>query len=91
MDALDTFHPNRMADRILGMGDVVSLVEKRSKSSVKEAAQLEAKIRKQVRPGGFHESGQQLKKMGNIKDQWAIPGMSKALKALNWMTIPSSK
>ena len=85
MDALDTFHPNRMADRILGMGDVVSLVEKAQQViSEKEAAQLEAKIRKnKFDLEDFMNQIQQLKKMGNIKDLMGmIPGMSKALKGI---------
>jgi len=85
MDALDTFHPNRMADRILGMGDVVSLVEKAQQViSEKEAAQLEAKIRKnKFDLEDFLNQIQQLKKMGNIKDLMSmIPGMSKALKGI---------
>ncbi|MFZ8836059.1 MAG: signal recognition particle protein [Flavobacteriales bacterium] len=85
MDALDTFHPNRMADRILGMGDVVSLVEKAQQViSEKEAAQLEAKIRKnKFDLEDFLSQIQQLKKMGNIKDLMGmIPGMSKALKGI---------
>lgn len=85
MDALDTFHPNRMADRILGMGDVVSLVEKAQQViSEKEAAALEAKIRKnKFDLEDFLSQIQQLKKMGNIKDLMSmIPGMSKALKGI---------
>ena len=85
MDALDTFHPNRMADRILGMGDVVSLVEKAQEViSEKEAAALEAKIRKnKFDLEDFLSQIQQLKKMGNVKDLMSmIPGMSKALKGI---------
>ena len=85
MDALDTFHPNRMADRILGMGDVVSLVEKAQEViSEKEAAALEAKIRKnKFDLEDFLGQIQQLKKMGNVKDLMGmIPGMSKALKGI---------
>lgn len=85
MDALDVFHPNRMADRILGMGDVVSLVEKAQQViSEKEAAQLEAKIRKnKFDLEDFLNQIQQLKKMGNIKDLMSmIPGMSKALRGI---------
>lgn len=85
MDALDTFHPNRMADRILGMGDVVSLVEKAQEViSEKEAAALEAKIRKnKFDLEDFLSQIQQLKKMGNVKDLMGmIPGMSKALKGI---------
>ena len=85
MDALDTFHPNRMADRILGMGDVVSLVEKAQEViSEKEAAALEAKIRKnKFDLEDFLSQIQQLKKMDNVKDLMSmIPGMSKALKGI---------
>lgn len=85
MEALDTFHPNRMADRILGMGDVVSLVEKAQEViSEKEAAALEAKIRKnKFDLEDFLSQIQQLKKMGNVKDLMSmIPGMSKALKGI---------
>ena len=85
MEALDTFHPNRMADRILGMGDVVSLVERAQEViSEKEAAALEAKIRKnKFDLEDFLSQIQQLKKMGNVKDLMSmIPGMSKALKGI---------
>ena len=85
MEALDTFHPNRMADRILGMGDVVSLMEKAQEViSEKEAAALEAKIRKnKFDLEDFLSQIQQLKKMGNVKDLMSmIPGMSKALKGI---------
>ncbi|MDG2208751.1 MAG: signal recognition particle protein [Flavobacteriales bacterium] len=85
MDALDVFHPNRMAERILGMGDVVSLVEKAQQViSEKEAAALEAKIRKnKFDLEDFLSQIQQLKKMGNLKDLMGmIPGMGKALRGI---------
>jgi len=83
MDALEVFHPNRMADRILGMGDVVSLVERAQEViDEKEAARLESKIRKnKFDLEDFYQQIQQLKKMGNVKDLMSmIPGMGKALK-----------
>jgi signal recognition particle subunit SRP54 len=86
MDALDVFHPNRMAERILGMGDVVSLVEKAQQViSEKEAADLEAKIRKnKFDLEDFLSQIQQLKKMGNLKDLMGmIPGMGKALRGVD--------
>lgn len=87
MDALDVFHPSRMADRILGMGDVVSLVEKAQQViDEKEAARLEAKIRKnKFDLEDFLQQIQQLKKMGNIKDLMSlVPGMGKALKGIDF-------
>lgn len=86
MDALEVFHPNRMADRILGMGDVVSLVEKAQQViDEKEAARLESKIRKnKFDLEDFLQQIQQLKKMGNVKDLLGmIPGMGKALKGID--------
>ncbi len=86
MDALDTFHPSRMADRILGMGDVVSLVERAQEViDEKEAARLESKIRRnKFDLEDFLQQIQQLKKMGNLKDLMSmIPGMSKALKGID--------
>ncbi len=83
MEALDIFHPNRMADRILGMGDVVSLVERAQEQFDEEQAQrLQKKIAKnQFDFNDFLSQIQQIKKMGNIKDLAAmIPGMGKALK-----------
>ncbi len=83
MEAIDAFHPERMADRILGMGDIVSLVEKAQEQfDEKEAKKLEAKIRKnQFGFDDFYKQIQQLKKMGNIKDLASmIPGVGKALK-----------
>ncbi|MFV0520963.1 MAG: signal recognition particle protein [Mangrovibacterium sp.] len=83
MDALDIFHPKRMADRILGMGDVVSLVERAQEQFDQEQArQLQKKIAKnQFNFNDFMSQIQQIKKMGNIKDlAGMIPGMGKALK-----------
>lgn len=83
MDALDVFHPDRMADRILGMGDVVSLVERAQEQFDEEQArQLNKKIAKnQFGFDDFLEQIQQIKKMGNMKDLMGmLPGMGKALK-----------
>lgn len=83
MDALDVFHPDRMADRILGMGDIVSLVERAQEQyDEEEARRLHKKIAKnQFDFNDFISQIQQIKKMGNIKDLAAmIPGMGKALK-----------
>jgi signal recognition particle subunit SRP54 len=83
MDALDAFHPNRMADRILGMGDIVSLVEKAQEQyDQEEARKLQKKIAKnQFDFDDFKAQIQQIKKMGNIKDLASmIPGMGKAMK-----------
>ena len=83
MEAIDVFHPERMADRILGMGDVVSLVERaQMQFDEEEAKKLEKKIRKNKFDfDDFMSQIQQIKKMGNIKDLAAmIPGMGKALK-----------
>lgn len=86
MDALDVFYPTRMADRILGMGDIVSLVERaREQVDEKEAARLQQKIRKnQFTFSDFLSQLQQVKKMGNIKDLMGmIPGMGKAVKDID--------
>ncbi len=86
MDALDAFHPNRMADRILGMGDIVSLVEKaQDQYDQEEARKLQKKIAKnQFDFTDFISQIQQIKKMGNIKDLASmIPGMGKAMKNLD--------
>lgn len=86
MDALDAFHPKRMADRILGMGDIVSLVEKAQEQyDQEEARKLQKKIAKnQFDFTDFMAQIQQIKKMGNIKDLASmIPGMGKALKNLD--------
>ncbi len=83
MEAIDVFHPDRMADRILGMGDVVSLVERAQQQfDEEEAKRLEKKIRKNKFDfDDFMGQIQQIKKMGNIKDLASmIPGMGKALK-----------
>lgn len=83
MDALDVFYPSRMADRILGMGDVVSLVEKAQEQfDEKEAKKLQRKILKnQFDFNDFLSQLQQIKKMGNVKDLMGmIPGMGKAMK-----------
>ncbi|MFO7671807.1 MAG: signal recognition particle protein [Bacteroidales bacterium] len=86
MDALDAFHPKRMADRILGMGDIVSLVEKAQEQFDQEEARiLQKKIAKnQFDFTDFMSQIQQIKKMGNIKDLASmIPGMGKALKNMD--------
>ena len=83
MDALDVFYPSRMADRILGMGDVVSLVEKAQEQFDEEQARkLQKKIMKdQFDFNDFLAQLQQIKKMGNMKDLMGmIPGMGKAMK-----------
>ena len=83
MEALDLFYPKRIADRILGMGDIVSLVEKAQEQfDEEEARKLQKKIAKdQFTFNDFYSQIQQIKKMGNIKDLAAmIPGMGKALK-----------
>lgn len=83
MEALDVFHPDRMASRILGMGDVVSLVERAQQQfDEKEAAALQKKIRKNKFDfNDFKSQIQQIKKMGNMKDLMGmIPGVGKALK-----------
>ena len=83
MDAVDVFHPERMADRILGMGDIVSLVERAQQQfDEKQARELEKKIRKNKFDfNDFMGQIQQIKKMGNIKDLAAmIPGVGKAIK-----------
>ena len=86
MDALDAFYPKRMADRILGMGDIVSLVEKAQEQYDQETARkLQKKIAKnQFDFTDFMSQIQQIKKMGNIKDlAGMIPGMGKAMKNLD--------
>ena len=83
MEAIDVFHPERMADRILGMGDIVSLVERAQEQfDEKQARELEKKLRKnQFDFHDFMNQIQQIKKMGNIKDLAAmIPGVGKAIK-----------
>jgi signal recognition particle subunit SRP54 len=83
MEALDVFHPDRMASRILGMGDVVSLVERAQQQfDEKEAAELQKKIRKNKFDfNDFFGQIQQIKKMGNMKDLMGmIPGVGKMMK-----------
>lgn len=83
LDALDVFYPSRMADRILGMGDIVSLVERAQEQfDEKESAELQRKIQKnQFNFNDFLNQLQQIKKMGNMKDLVGmIPGVGKALK-----------
>ncbi|MCF8277687.1 MAG: signal recognition particle protein [Flavobacteriales bacterium] len=83
LEALDIFHPDRMADRILGMGDVVSLVERAQEQFDEEKArQLQKKIAKNTFDfNDFLDQINQIKKMGNVKDLMGmIPGMGKALK-----------
>jgi len=86
MDAIDIFYPVRMADRILGMGDIVSLVEKAQEQyDAEEARKLQKKIAKdQFDFNDFISQIQQIKKMGNVKDLMAmIPGAGKAIKDLD--------
>lgn len=86
MDALDVFHPERMADRILGMGDIVSLVEKAQEQyDEEEARRLQKKIAKnQFDFNDFIAQIQQIKKMGNLKDLASmIPGVGKQIKDLD--------
>jgi signal recognition particle subunit SRP54 len=83
MEAIDVFHPDRMASRILGMGDVVSLVERaQMQFDEKEAAELQKKIRKNKFDfNDFFNQIQQIKKMGNMKDLMGmIPGVGKMMK-----------
>jgi len=86
MEAIDPFHPTRMADRILGMGDIVSLVEKAQEQyDEEEARRLQRKIAKnQFDFNDFLSQIQQIKKMGNLKDLASmIPGVGKAIKDLD--------
>ena len=86
MDAIDVFHPGRMADRILGMGDVVSLVERaQMQFDEKQAQELERKIRKNKFDfNDFMDQIQKIKKMGNFKELASmIPGVGKALKDID--------
>lgn len=86
MEAIDQFHPNRMADRILGMGDVVSLVERAQEQfDEEEARKLQKKLaRNQFDFNDFLTQIEQIKKMGNIKELMAmIPGVGKAVKDLD--------
>lgn len=86
LDAIDVFHPERMADRILGMGDIVSLVEKAQEQyDEEEARKLQKKIaRNQFDFNDFIAQIQQIKKMGNLKDLASmIPGVGKQIKDLD--------
>ena len=86
MEALDVFYPDRMAQRILGMGDITSLVERaQAQFDEEQAKKLEKKIRKnQFDFQDFHDQLQQIKKMGNLKDLMGmIPGMGKAMKDID--------
>jgi len=86
MDAIDVFHPDRMADRILGMGDIVSLVERAQEQyDEEEARRLQKKIAKnQFDFNDFIGQIQQIKKMGNLKELASmIPGVGKAIKDLD--------
>jgi signal recognition particle subunit SRP54 len=87
MEAIEVFHPDRMADRILGMGDIVSLVEKAQEQfDEAEAKRLQQKLAKdQFNFNDFLKQIQQIKKMGNLKDVASlIPGMGKALKNIDF-------
>ncbi len=86
VDALDVFHPDRMADRILGMGDIVSLVEKAQEQfDEEEAKKLQKKLQKNTfNFNDFLKQINQIKKMGNLKDVVGmIPGMGKAMKGMD--------
>lgn len=86
LDAIDIFHPDRMADRILGMGDIVSLVEKAQEQfDAEEARKLQKKLAQNTfNFNDFLKQIGQIKKMGNLKDVVGmIPGMSKAMKNLD--------
>ena len=86
MDSLQVFHPERMADRILGMGDVVSLVERAQEQFDEEQARKLKKklIKNQFNFNDFRDQINQIKKMGNLKDLASmIPGMGKALKDID--------
>ena len=86
MEAIDAFHPSRMADRILGMGDIVSLVERAQQQyDEEEARRLQKKIQKnQFDFNDFYAQIQQIKKMGNLKDlAGMIPGVGKAIKDID--------
>ncbi len=86
LDALDVFHPERMSDRILGMGDIVSLVEKAQEQfDAEQARKLQKKIAKnQFGFDDFLSQIQQIKKMGNLKDLASmIPGVGKAMKNID--------
>jgi len=85
-DALDVFHPERMADRILGMGDVVSLVERAQEQyDEEEARRISKRLAKNLFDfNDFLSQIQQIKKMGNVKDLMSmVPGMDKAMKGID--------
>ena len=87
MDALDIFHPNRMADRILGMGDIVSLVEKAQEQINEEEARRMTKklVKDQFDYNDFLSQIQQVKKMGNVKELASmLPGVGKQLRNINF-------
>jgi signal recognition particle subunit SRP54 len=86
MDTLDVFYPERMAQRILGMGDITTLVEKaQAQFDEEQAKKLEKKIRKnQFDFADFKQQLEQIKRMGNLKDLMAmIPGVGKAMKDID--------
>ena len=86
LEAIDVFYPERMASRILGMGDVVSLVERAQEQfDAEESARIQKKIRKnQFDFGDFLNQLQQIKKMGNLKDLMGmIPGVGKMVKDID--------
>jgi len=86
MDKMDVFHPDRMAQRILGMGDIVTFVEKAQEQfDEKEAKRLESRIRKNKFDfNDFHKQLNQIRKTGDIKSLLGmIPGMGKAVKNLD--------
>ena len=94
LEALDVFHPERMADRILGMGDIVSLVEKAQEQfDAEEAKKLQKKIAKnQFNFNDFLSQIQQIKKMGNIKDLASmIPGVFKGVEAIIYSMTPEER
>lgn len=91
MDAIDVFHPERMADRILGMGDIVSLVEKAQQDfDEKKAAEMEKKIRQNKFDfNDFLEQIARIEKMGSLKDVASmIPGLGKAIKDVEFKDDP---
>ena len=91
LDGIDVFYPARMADRILGMGDIVSLVEKAQREfDEKEAEELARKLRKnQYTFNDFRKQIEQIKKMGNLKDLASmIPGLGKAIKDVEISDAP---
>ncbi len=86
LDAIDVFHPDRMAQRILGMGDIVSLVEKAQEQfDAEETARIQKKLRKNAFDyNDFLSQLKQIRKMGNVKDLVSmIPGMGKAIKDID--------